>query len=82
MNLEAAGIEAQIAGEDAGGMAPHFSLFQGGFRVMVRTGDLSSAVEILKRGEHQEEEVEDKNKDAASKSRGFLAKLRKWIKGE
>jgi hypothetical protein len=80
MNLEAAGIEAHISGDDAGGMAPHFALMTGGIKVMVLTLDLSKAVEILKRGEG--EETETSKNETTPKSGGFLTKFRKWIRGE
>jgi hypothetical protein len=43
--LEAAGIEATVSADDASGMRPH--LWMGGVRLLVATGDLERARDVL-----------------------------------
>jgi Putative prokaryotic signal transducing protein len=43
--LEAAGIDATVSADDASGMRPH--LWMGGVRLLVATGDLARARDVL-----------------------------------
>jgi hypothetical protein len=45
--LEAAGIEAMIQADSAGGMRPHLAWASGGFKVLVRDEDAAAAREVL-----------------------------------
>ena len=45
--LQAAGIDAIIQADSAGGMRPHIAWASGGFKVLVREGDARAAKEIL-----------------------------------
>ena len=45
--LEAAGIDAIIQADTAGGMRPHIAWSSGGFKVLVREEDVTAAREIL-----------------------------------
>lgn len=45
--LEAAGIEAIIQADTAGGMRPHLAMVGSGFRLLVRTEDATSARDVL-----------------------------------
>jgi hypothetical protein len=45
--LEAAGIEAIIQADTAGGMRPHIAWSGSGFRILVREEDASAAHDVL-----------------------------------
>jgi hypothetical protein len=45
--LEAAGIDAMIQADSAGGMRPHLAWASGGFKVLVREQDAAAAREVL-----------------------------------
>ena len=45
--LESHGIESMISGDDAGGMRPDILVVMGGAKLMVLSGDLGNAAEIL-----------------------------------
>ena len=45
--LRAAGIEAIIQSDSAGGMRPHLAWASGGFKILVRPEDAADAAEIL-----------------------------------
>jgi Putative prokaryotic signal transducing protein len=45
--LEAAGIDAMIQADAAGGMRPHLAWASGGFKILVREEDAASAREVL-----------------------------------
>ena len=46
--LEAAGIDAIVQADNAGGMRPDLAWTGGGFRVLVRDKDLAAAQQLLK----------------------------------
>jgi Putative prokaryotic signal transducing protein len=43
--LEAAGVDTMLKADDCGGMRPH--LWMGGIQLLVRSGDVERAIEIL-----------------------------------
>ncbi len=45
--LRGAGIEAFIRSDDAGGAAPHIGYTTGGARLMVKSGELERAKQVL-----------------------------------
>jgi hypothetical protein len=45
--LEAAGIDAMIQADSAGGMRPHLAWASGGFKLLVREQDAAAAREVL-----------------------------------
>jgi hypothetical protein len=45
--LAAAGIDAMIQADSAGGMRPHLAWASGGFKVLVRDEDAEAAREVL-----------------------------------
>jgi hypothetical protein len=45
--LEAAGIDAMIQADSAGGMRPHLAWASGGFKVLVREEDEGTARDVL-----------------------------------
>jgi Putative prokaryotic signal transducing protein len=45
--LEAAGIDAMIQADSAGGMRPHLAWASGGFKLLVREDDASAAHDVL-----------------------------------
>jgi 3-isopropylmalate dehydratase small subunit len=45
--LEAAGIDAMIQADSAGGMRPHLAWASGGFKVLVREEDVDAARDVL-----------------------------------
>jgi len=45
--LEAAGIDAMIQADSAGGMRPHLAWASGGFKVLVREEDAATARDVL-----------------------------------
>jgi len=45
--LEAAGIDAMIQADSAGGMRPHLAWASGGFKVLVREEDGDAARDVL-----------------------------------
>jgi hypothetical protein len=45
--LEAAGIDAMIQADAAGGMRPHLAWSSGGFKVLVRDEDAADARDVL-----------------------------------
>ncbi len=51
--LEAAGIDAMIQADSAGGMRPHMAWGSGGFKILVRNEDAAVARAILEPSEEQ-----------------------------
>ena len=45
--LEAAGIDAMIQADSAGGMRPHLAWASGGFKVLVREEDAAASRDVL-----------------------------------
>jgi Putative prokaryotic signal transducing protein len=43
--MDAAGIDAMISGDDAGGLRPHMAV--GGFRLLVRADDAEQAADVM-----------------------------------
>lgn len=58
--LEAAGIDAMIQADTAGGMRPHIAWSGSGFKILVREEDVTAAREVL------ESPPQDVNTDAES----------------
>jgi hypothetical protein len=44
--MDAAGIDAMVSGDDAGGLRPHLAV--GGFRLLVRTEDAEQAAAVIR----------------------------------
>jgi len=82
ITLEAAGIEVHLSIDDASGVAPHFALFTGGAKVMVRAEDLPKAVEILKDLLDEKSTAKNQTENAAIASGGFLTRIRQWLLGK
>jgi hypothetical protein len=52
--LDAADIDSMIQGDSVGGMRPHVAWASGGFKLLVRQGDVAEAREILHTPQDQE----------------------------
>lgn len=50
--LEAAGIDAMVRADSAGGMRPHLAWAGAGFEVVVRATQASAARDVLERAAH------------------------------
>jgi Putative prokaryotic signal transducing protein len=54
--LEAAGIDAMIRADSAGGVTPHLAWSSGGYKLLVREEDEDTAREVLQLDEDEDEE--------------------------
>jgi hypothetical protein len=76
--LEASGIEAMLSSDDAGGLRPELTLARG-VKLWVNEEDEEKARAAL----HETECAPDVlgETEAREEPRGFLTRLRKWVRG-